>query len=689
MSIRVATDIGGTFTDLVYLDEETGVLDLAKAPSTPGRLEQGILDSIDKAGFDPRSVAQFVHGTTVVINTITERKGVKVGLLTTWGMRDVLEIARGNRPDLYNLRYKKPEPFVPRHLRLEVDERLDPSGEVVVPLDEEDVTRAARQLRAEGVDAVAICFLHSYANPAHEQRAGAIVRDVIPGVFLSLSHEITREWREYERTNTAVMNSYVGPIAAAYLDSLTQTLGEIGVRGNLHIMQSNGGTATMSSARQTPINLVESGPVGGVIGAAEMGRVIGFPNLITLDIGGTTAKTALVQDNELKVTTEYKLEWTPWWAGYPVKVPVVDIVEIGAGGGSIAWVDANGALHVGPESAGADPGPASYGQGGTDPTVTDANLIAGRLDPDYFLGGEMPLDMDKARASFEPLAEHFGISVEEAALGVIRVANANMMNALKIISVQRGHDPRDFALVAIGGGGPVHTAWLARELQIENVIVPVAPAHFSALGMLMTDLRRDYIQTRVVRTDQLDLDDLTQRYEALEAQATTSYTDEGLDPSDVWFVRMADMRYEGQEHTVRVPVPGGELAAEDLAEIERRFHDLHEQRYTFRLESLIEIVNVHLTAYGRVQKPELARVEGPPGEEAAAKGTRMVDFDEHGRQETRVYDRTRLGPGASIEGPAVIEEAASNTIVYPGMSVATDEYGNLIIDTGVSAPGGQ
>jgi N-methylhydantoinase A len=686
MGIRVATDIGGTFTDLAFLDEQTGDLGFAKVPTTPGRLEQGILGAIREAELDTAAIAQFVHGTTVVINAITERKGAKVGLLTTRGTRDVLEIARGNRPDIYNLLYQKPKPFVPRHLRLEIRERLDPQGAVVEPLCEDDVRRACGYLRAEGVEAVAICFLHAYANPNHERRAGEIVREMLPDAYLTLSHGITREFREYERTSTAVLNSYVGPTAARYLGSLERSLAGIGVRARFHIMQSNGGSATFAAAREAPINLVESGPVGGVIGGAELGRLIGIQNLITLDIGGTTAKTSLIAGGDVKVTTDHKLEWTLRWAGYPVKVPVVDIVEIGAGGGSIAQIDETGALRVGPDSAGAEPGPVAYDRGGTRPTVTDANLVAGRYDADHFLGGRMKLNRAKSRESFSALAGHYRLSPEEAALGVIRLVNANMINALKIISVQRGYDPREFALVAMGGGGAVHAAYLARELQIGRVIVPVSPGHFSAYGMLTTDLRRDYIQTHVRRTDSLDLGQINARYAAMEEEGVTAYAREGFDHDQLLCVRAADMRYRGQEHTVRVPVMGGTLTETDLREMDQRFHAEHERQYTFQLKSAMEIVNLHVTVFGRVKKPRRAPLATLPGPPVPIR-RRVVDFDEQGHQETSIYARGRLGAEARILGPAIIEEAASNTVVYPGMSVEVDAWGNLMVDTGVEREG--
>src|SRR4029079_4341720 len=434
-------------------------------------------------------------------NALTERKGATTALLTTKGFRDVLEIQRANRPDLYNLTYEKPKPFVPRRRRLEVAERMSYKGEVLAPLDEQSVRDAVAEAKQQGATAVAICFLHSYANDAHERRTAEIVRAEWPEAAVTASHELTSEWREFDRTSTAVLDAYVKPTAAEYLERLGKLLErDAGIPARVsYAMQSNGAVSRFERARRTPINLIESGPVGGVIGAAAIGRLLGEQNLITLDIGGTTATSSLVERGTVRLTGEYHIEPTPTAAGYPVKVPVVDIVEIGAGGGSIAWLDPAGSLRVGPQSAGADPGPASYVWAGPQPTLTDASVIAGRINPGYFLGGDIELDVDRAREALRPLAEQLDVSVEEAALGVIRIANANMIHLLKLVSVRRGRDPRDFAIVAFGGGGSMHATALARELQVPRVIVPPAPGHFSAWGMLMSDLRHDLVQTHFTR----------------------------------------------------------------------------------------------------------------------------------------------------------------------------------------------
>ena len=682
--MRIASDIGGTFTDLVYHDERSGQLGLAKTSSTPDDFARGVLDGIEKAHVPVDQTDFFVHGSTVVINALTERTGARTGLITTRGFRDVLEIGRANRPDMFNFSFRKPEPIVPRHLRLEVAERVNYRGEILEPLDEEEVRKAVRYLDEEGVEAIAICFLHSYANPSHEQRAVEIAREEAPDLAITVSSEVTRQWREYERTSTVVLNAYVQPTASRYLASLEQDLSRLGMpRNTLHVMQSNGGIATFEQGKATPIRLVESGPVAGVVGAIAVGRMVGEENIISLDIGGTTAKSSLVQHGAVITTTEYKIEQTPTSPGYPIMAPVVDIVEIGAGGGSIAWIDRAGALKVGPQSAGAVPGPACYSKGGTEPTVTDANLLTGRINPEYFLGGEIKVDMEASRRALQKVAEPFGLSEAEAALGVIRLANSNMDNLLRIVSVRRGFDPRDFALVAFGGGGSMHGTALARRLHIKKVIVPVATAVFSALGMLMTDLRVDFVQTAITRTDRIDITRVMEILTKLEMEGLDSLEQGGIGGERVVLQRFADMRYLGQEHTVRVPLPGGTLDNASLQEIDSRFHDLHDQHYTFRLTSPVEFVNFHVTALGVVEKPSLRELE-PDGRspEQALKGYREVDFDELGWHRSALYERSRLGAGAKVEGPAVVEEPAASTVLFPGDRLTVDTYGNLTIEVG-------
>jgi len=680
--MRIATDIGGTFTDLVYVNEE-GEIGVAKSHTTPPNFEQGVIDVIEKSNIDQSAIKTFIHGTTVIINALTERKGVKTGLITTKGFRDVLEIARGNRPDLFNVRYQKPAPFVERYLRQEVEERLNYKGEILTPLNKEQLKEIITYFKRQEVEAIAVAYLHSYVNPIHEIETVELIKEVWPEVAVTASYEVTKEWREYERTSTTVLNSYVKPIAASYVNRLQAKLVENKTDSQNYIMQSNGGTTTFNSAKQTPINMVESGPVAGIYGAAVLGEIIGEKNIIGFDIGGTTAKCSLIDQGEVKVSTDYFIEKNDRNAGYPIKVPVVDIVEIGNGGGSIAWIDGAGSLKVGPQSAGALPGPVAYGQGGTKPTTTDANLVTGRLSPENF---DYEVDLEKVRAAIkEKVADHFGVSVEEAALGIIRIANSNMLNALKLISIRKGHNPREFSMVAFGGGGSMHAPALAKELGVKKVIVPVAASVFSAWGMLMTDLRHDYIQTYIRRLNQIDLSELNHEWKALETEAIQQFKEEAIEESKVLFSRFADIRYLGQEHTVQVPVPNGEWTEETVAEVVSRFGEAHEQLYTFRLEDTpTEIVNLHLTAFGRVMKPAIKELEtGSSKAEDALKESRPVYFEENGWLDTKVFYRDRLGKGALLNGPAIIEETSASTVLYPNQSLTVDHFGNLIIDTGV------
>jgi len=678
---RLAIDIGGTFTDLVALDEKTGEIILGKTLTTPRNFADGVTEVVRSSGVAPAGVTQFVHGTTVVINALTERRGAKVALITTRGFRDVLEIQRANRTDMYNLFYEKPKPFVPRRWRYEVAERVDHLGTVFVPLNEEDVEAIAATCEDEGIEAIAVCYLHAYANPAHELRTREILRSTYPAASVTLSHEITQEWREYERTNTAVMNAYVKPTTTRYLSAVDRELSAMGLACPTYSMQSNGGTTTFAHARRVPIHLVESGPVGGVIGAAAMAGAIGEPNLISFDMGGTTAKASLIDRGRIVVNTEYHLEKTATWAGYPLRIPVVDIVEVGAGGGSIAWIDAGGALHVGPRSSGAEPGPACYDLGGAEATVTDANLVTGRLSAEYFLGGRMRLVVGKAEAAIAAIAERFGLSTTAAALGILRLANANMQAALERVSIERGYDPRDFALVASGGAGPLHGAALARELRMRKMIVPRAPGQFSAWGMLMTDLRHDFIRTHILPCDGARLGAIRDGFGRLESEAAAQYAAEGVPEARVSIDRSLDLRYRGQEHTVRTPVEADELASGRLDALSARFHGLHEQAYSFCQDDPIEIVNFHVTAWGRVEKPPLAPIRERKTSAAGAskKGTRRVVFEGEGTTESGVYERALLPVGETIGGPAVIEEPACTTVVYPGQRATVDRYGNLVV----------
>ena len=694
--MRVASDVGGTFTDLVYIDvdaDETGrkilTLKTAKTDTTPPNYEEGVIRSLEKAGVTADKIAFLAHGTTVVINALTERKGVVTGLITTRGFRDVLAIGRGNRPALFDFRYAKPRPFVPRYLRQEVTERIDYSGRVVTPLRMDEVPPIVAHFQAEGVKAVAICFLHAYANPDNEAAVADRVRTLWPDVAVVASHQITREWREYERTNTTVLSGYVQPIATRYIDNLERKLVAKGFRGEAVIMQSNGGVDTLDGSRAHPITMLESGPASGVLGAAALGRIIGESNIITLDIGGTTAKCSLIEDGQIRINTDYHIERTRDYSGHPVMVPTVDIVEIGQGGGSIAWMDEDGRLNVGPQSAGALPGPAAYGRGGTEPTTTDANLVARRIDPDYVLGGEIKADMESVRAAFAGIAERLGVTIEGAARGIIRVANNNMTNALKLVSVNRGFDPRDFTLVAFGGGGGLHASALASELGIPRVIIPVNCSVFSAWGMLHCDIRRDHVLTRLTTLERAAAGAVVDAFAELAERALAESSSGAHEAeTEILFERFVDMRYHGQEHSVRIALTEDGLGPAAIERIVERFHESHEREYSYTLDSPVEFVTYHLVAISPIDRPDLpAPHRTGAALHQAMRTRRMVDYDVHGVHSAEIFERSRLEPGMELHGPAVIEEPAATVVVFPGDRVCVDDHGNLHLELDESRQG--
>lgn len=677
--MRIATDIGGTFTDLVYIDDYNEV-QIAKSSTTTPNFEQGVMNVIGQSELLFSEIKEFIHGSTVVINAITERKGVKTALITTKGFRDVLEIARGNRPDLFNIRYQKPVPFVERYLRKEVEERLNAKGEVLVELNQQEILKIIDELKKEQVEAVAVVYLHAYLNPQHELMTKRLIEEHWPEVSVSISCEVTMEWREYERSSSTVLNAYVKPVASSYIDRLDEQLKSRSTSRN-YIMQSNGGTTTFEHAKELPLNMLESGPVAGVYGASVLGKEMDELNIIAFDIGGTTAKCSLIEGGEMKVSTDYSIEKDNRNAGYPVKVPVVDIVEIGNGGGSIAWIDEVGALKVGPKSAGSRPGPIAYGLGGKKPTTTDANLLTGRLSPKNF---DYEVDMNAIKKAIqEQIGDHFAVNAEDAALGIIRIANANMLTALKLISIRKGHDPRNFSLMAFGGGGSMHAAALANELGVRKVIIPFASPVFSAWGMLMTDLRQDQVMTLNESLKDIEFSNIQAKWEEIESRLHEQFNADGF-KENIQFKRYVDMRYSGQEHTVKVPVSFKEWETAQISELTENFHHLHEKNYTFRLaDAECEIVNLHVTAIGKIRKPEIKRVVKVGTVEDALKEKRPVYFEEIGWVDTHIYERELLPTGQVLEGPLIVEEKAAVTIVEAGQSLSVDTLGNLIINMGV------
>ena len=683
--IRVATDVGGTFTDLVCFetDTETGKHSIvtAKTDTTPPDFETGVLNVLTKGQVDPSEVDFLAHGTTVVINLITERKGVKVGLITTKGFRDSLEIARGNRPDFFNLHYQKPIPFVPRYLRRELPGRMSYRGEEIESLDMALLPSILDDFKSEGVAAVAVCFLHSYANFEHEKTAMKEVKRLWPEVAVVASHQITREWREYERTSTAVLSAYVQPAAEKYLKQLANGLKEKGFKGSPYIMQSNCGVDSLESVSRIPITMVESGPASGFWGAAELGKLINEPNVIALDIGGTTAKCSLIENAQVRIMTNYWIERDGKSAGYPIMVPVVDLVEIGNGGGSIAWVDDYSKLHVGPQSSGAIPGPAAYGKGGIEATTTDANLMLGRINKDYFCGGAINADMESAKSALTKVGDKLGTTAEEAARGIIRIANNNMVNALKLVSLNRGFDPRDFVLVAFGGGGGMHAVALAQELGVKKVIIPAAASVFSAWGMMMSDLRRDHFVTHLVDLTEGAASDIESVFSSVELQAIEQFQTEGIDKKSIKFIRYGNFRYKNQEHTTEVRLSDGPISDKQIGLIEDEFHNTYEREYTYRLDTSVELVGIHVVATSEVGKLTMQKRPDQGIKEAEArKGAREVDYALEGVHRATLYNGEKLLPGMEFNGPAIIEDSGATTVIHPGNRVRVDGYTNIHIE---------
>lgn len=689
---RLGVDVGGTFTDAILINEETGESRIAKVPSTPKDPSIGFLNAVERilreAGIKNEDVGYLVHGTTVATNAIIEGNLALTGFLTTEGFRDMLEIQRQIRPVLYDLLFEKPRPLVPRYLCFGIPERLGPSGEEIKPLDEKVVADAARQMKKEGVEAIAVCYLFSFLDPGHEKRTREIVHEIFPEAVISLSSEVAPEFREYSRASTTVINAGVQPVVKRYLSNIENRLRGAGLKGELLIMQSSGGVLTFEAARSKPVFMVESGPAAGVIVSSYLGQVLGFDNIMSFDMGGTTAKTGLIEHGTPHITKDYEVGTTAGaergakGAGYPIRTPVIDLVEIGAGGGSIAWVDAGGMLRVGPQSAGADPGPVCYGLGGKEPTITDANLVLGRLDPDHFLNGEMRLDEEGAyKAIKERCADRLGLDVVEVALGIVEIANTAMINALRRVSVQRGHDPRDFVLAGFGGAGPLHANRLAAELGIPTVLIPMSPGTTSAMGLLVTDLKHDYSTTLIERTDCLDAELVNRIYREMEEQGRKALLNESMDAARISFQRQAEMRYVGQSYELPISMPEGRI--EDALEgMLRNFHDEHERAYGFAAPNEpVEFVNLRVTAVGGIAKPklhELPKSTGSP--DAAKRSVRKVYFAEAGGFiDCPSYDRYKLAAGSVIEGPAIVEELDSTSVIHPGYRAEVDRYGNMLV----------
>jgi len=681
--IRLAADIGGTFTDIAAFDEQSGELIFGKSLSTPQALVGGIADSINKTDLSLSDVDLFLHGSTIAINTVLERKGAKAALLTTEGFRDIYEIGRINRPDSYDLYFRKHQPLIERALRFEISERVTAAGEVLKPLIDDEVLAIAGRLEALGVEAVAILFMHSYRRPDHEIRAKQLIEEAYPDLFVTASHELAREYREFERTSTVATNAYVGPKVREYIGGIDGFLEDADFKGTFLVVQSTGGLFEPERAKRECVRMLESGPVSGVIGSQALCQAIGMENAIAFDMGGTTAKAGVVYDG-VALTTGSALIG-PYAEGLPVQVPMIDVFEVGTGGGSIARVAAGGAVRVGPQSAGAVPGPVCYGRGGTSPTVTDANPLLGRLAVDRFLGGELKLDKKAAELALqEKIAAPVGLSVTEAAEGILRIANASMSNAVRGVTTERGLMGVGFGMVAYGGAGPLHATSLARELGIERVVIPPAPGHFSAFGMLFADVRYDFVQSWFCPLGRMTFDDLEARYAAMEAEGHALVRDVRVKTNDVVVTRSADMRYIGQEHAVTVALPGHVFAAGDQEAIKAHFDRTHEIRYGFGApEEQAEIVSLRTSVAGVLAKPPLAKIErgaSEPTSDARIEHRSVYFAEAGGFTDCPVFRRDGLQAGNRIDGPALVEEHASTTVVLPGDRVEVDDFGNLVIE---------
>ena len=691
---RLGVDIGGTFTDIVLVASD-GAYWTHKVASTPDDYARGIVEGVrqllGQKDLPAGSLHEISHGTTIASNAVLEGKGARTVLITTRGFRDVLELRRLRVPHLYSMLYEPLPPLVERRLRLEVSERVGARGEVVLPLDEASIESAVERIRQDDVEAVAVCLLHSFRNPAHERRIGQVLREQGLDAFISLSVDVLPEVREYERTSTTVVNAYLGPIVKAYVESLLRQLRDTGVEAPLRMMQSNGGVMSAEKAALTPVQILESGPAAGVVAAHQAGKRMGLDNLITFDMGGTTAKASLIENGERTWTTEYEVgagvslsSRLVKGGGHAVKVPVLDLAEVGAGGGSIAWIDRGGALKVGPHSAGAMPGPVCYDLGGREPTVTDANLVLGYINPGQLAGGAVKLKPELAAAELKrKIAGPLGLDLLKAAYGVHTVANASMMRAIRAVSTYRGRDPRDFALLAFGGSGPVHAAQLARSMDIRRVVVPPAPGLFSAVGLLQAQPEQHFVQTFFSPVASLDLAAINGAFVALKSQAMGGLAIDAQDASDIAWTKYVDLRYEGQGYELTIEAPARSLGTDKVAALVEGFHEEHQRTYGHRaVDEPVEVVNLRMTARSTTEesRPTLLSSTAHP----ASQAQRDAYFGpDHGVVATSVVDRSSLETKAR-PGPLIVEEYDATIVVPPDCAARLDEWGNVAIEVGPS-----
>ena len=677
MGLRVGIDAGGTFTDFVAYDSDTGQLVSCKCPSTPQSPIDAFLETFRLAGIQAAEVAELIHGTTIATNALIERKGADVAFVTTAGFEDLPYIQRINRRELYNLDWRKSKPLVSsRNSCFGLNERILSDGEVLRPLGVEEVEGLCVEILSRGFEAVAVCLLFAFLNPEHEKAVKSILDEHLGGLPYSLSHEVAPIWREYERASTTIADAYIKPMVGRYISGLDDGLKAVGADGSWTVMKSNGGTVSAEACVESPIQLAMSGPAGGLIASQAIARELDLDNVVTLDMGGTSCDVGIVIGGEQRLTTEYEIEF-----GLPASIPLIDVKTIGAGGGSVAWVDAGGFLQVGPRSSGAHPGPACYDLGGQEPTVTDANLHLGRLDPGFFLDGRMALSADRAQEALAGLRESVGMDELDLASAILQIAESNMANAIRMVSVAQGHDPRDFTLIAFGGAGPLHATAIARELDMPRVAIPVVPGNASAFGFLLADARVDKVWTRGYRSDEVDVAEVNAQLSRMREEVVSELTAGGYQGVPV-FSNAINMRYLGQNYEQGVPVPTGEITSALLDGALSDFHDTHESRYGYAFrDAVIELISFQVTAIGPKDKPSLEALR--PRAEASRATKREVYFPSEGWVEATIYTRQALVPGDTVAGPAVVQEAGATTVLRAGDRMTVDARGILLIEVGM------
>ncbi|AMM41850.1 5-oxoprolinase [Candidatus Desulfofervidus auxilii] len=682
---KIGIDVGGTFTDLVAFDEKAGEIFFLKVPSTPFDPSKGVIDALkDLMKKREPEVSLFVHASTIGTNLFLGQLGLKIpkgAVITTEGFKDILEIGRQKRPELYNPFFERPRPLIERHLRFGIKERINFKGEVLKPIDEQEIKSVAQKIKQEKVETIAIVFLHAYINPEHEKKAKEILKQQLPGMVIMTSSEIDPEYREYERMSTTVINSLLVPVVSTYLRKIKNRLKELKVKAPLYIMQSNGGLATFEVASQIPVATIESGPATGVIASAYWSKMLGIENILSFDMGGTTAKAGVVVKGIPQMINEYEVGGNVHsgrilkGSGYPIRYPFIDLAEVSGGGGTIAWIDHGNALRVGPLSAGADPGPACYGKGGENPTVTDANLILGRLNPVGISGGKIKVFSELAEKSIrKKIAEPLGISIVQAAYGIIEIVNTHMIRALRLVSVERGYDPRDFVILAFGGAGPMHAAFLAEGLGVKNIVIPPNPGVFSALGLMLADFRHDFVRNIMKPASEINTELLEKIFGEIEKKAKKILQKEGFSPNHIVMERNLELRYLGQSYELIVPFH------KNFKVILQLFHQKYQKMYSYSMpDEPVEVVNIHLIAYGLIRKPKFRKIPFTSSSSDALIDKKMVFFKGNAWIETPIYSRDALLPGHKINGPAIIEQSDATTVIPPGWNAVVDEFLNLTL----------